>query len=268
VIVKFFDYNNSDKKLFAEKKMRKNGKTIPAIQKMITNIGNIDSRNQFLCNILKNLHGRKTLVLSARIDHLDTLKNLIDIYISEEVNDGRLMPDEITTGYYIGGMKKLQRKASEDCDIIFGTYSMASEGLDIPGLNTLLLAQPKSDVIQSIGRIMRKPIEECDIFPLIIDVCDDMSIFSKWGCKRSDLYHKNNYTVDLYESYNSEVITIHKYLEMNGVHVDKNNLFEIRKEYTLLKYGNSMYEMIEDENFEEDPLDNYAYFDNLSNIFA
>ena len=39
--------------------------------------------------------------------------------------------------------------------IIFATFSQAHEGLDIPTLDTVILATPKSDIVQSIGRIMR-----------------------------------------------------------------------------------------------------------------
>ena len=52
-------------------------------------------------------------------------------------------------------MKPAELKAQEK-DIILGTYSMASEGMDIPKLNTIFLASPKSDVVQSVGRILRK----------------------------------------------------------------------------------------------------------------
>ena len=33
---------------------------------------------------------------------------------------------------------------------------MASEGMDIPKLNTIVLASPKSDVDKSVGRILRE----------------------------------------------------------------------------------------------------------------
>ena len=37
---------------------------------------------------------------------------------------------------------------------------MASEGMDIPKLNTVILASPKSDVEQSVGRVFRQ--KACD----------------------------------------------------------------------------------------------------------
>ena len=48
-----------------------------------------------------------------------------------------------TVGYYIGGMKEVQLKESENKKIIIATYAMASEGLDIKSLTTLIMASPK-----------------------------------------------------------------------------------------------------------------------------
>lgn len=45
--------------------------------------------------------------------------------------------EPVTTGLYIGEMKNDKRKISEACDIILGTYKLASVGMDIPALNTL-----------------------------------------------------------------------------------------------------------------------------------
>ena len=61
-----------------------------------------------------------------------------------------------TVGYYIGGMKEEELKKSEYKKVIIATYAMAEEGLDIKTLTTLLMATPKVDVTQSIGRILRK----------------------------------------------------------------------------------------------------------------
>ena len=76
-------------------------------------------------------------------------------------------------GYYLGGMKEKQLKESESKKIIIATYAMASEGLDIKTLTTLCMATPKSDVCQSIGRILRGT----NTNPFVIDVIDDHDIF-------------------------------------------------------------------------------------------
>jgi len=75
----------------------------------------------------------------------------------------------ITTAFYIGGMKQKELKKSESAQIIFGTYAMASTGLDIPGLNAEILATPKSNIIQSVGRIIRKKTRDIN-HQIVIDV--------------------------------------------------------------------------------------------------
>jgi superfamily II DNA or RNA helicase len=49
---------------------------------------------------------------------------------------------------------------------------MASEGMNIPTLNMVLLATPKSNIEQSVGRILRLKKEERTVQPMILDVVD------------------------------------------------------------------------------------------------
>ena len=50
-------------------------------------------------------------------------------------------------------MKPEQLRKSQQKRILLATFSMASEGMDIPSLDTVILSSPKSDVEQSVGRI-------------------------------------------------------------------------------------------------------------------
>ena len=84
---------------------------------------------------------RKILVLSDRKVHCE--------YIKGKLND-------FSVGIYYGGMKKEDLKKSNECRIIIATYQMASEGYDNPDLDTLILASPKCNVEQAVGRILRK----------------------------------------------------------------------------------------------------------------
>ena len=104
------------------------------------------------------------------------------------VNDRELA----SIGYYIGGMKELELKCSEDKDILLGTYAMSSEGMDIPSLNTLIMASPKGEIEQSVGRILRK---KHAITPIVYDIVDDFSIFTGQYYKRMKFYKKNNYPI-------------------------------------------------------------------------
>ena len=62
-----------------------------------------------------------------------------------------------TFGYYLGGMKPSELEKTEKKNVILGTFSMASEGFDCrEHLDTIILASPKTNIEQSIGRILRQ----------------------------------------------------------------------------------------------------------------
>ena len=68
---------------------------------------------------------------------------------------------------------------------------MASEGLDIKTLTTLIMASPKTDVCQSVGRILRTKHTS----PLVIDIVDSHDIFEKQWQKRRQYYIKQKYNI-------------------------------------------------------------------------
>jgi superfamily II DNA or RNA helicase len=73
---------------------------------------------------------------------------------------------------------------------------MASEGMNIPTLNAVLLATPKSNIEQSVGRILRLKPEERTIQPLIFDVLDETftECVGQWN-KRRKFYKTCGYLV-------------------------------------------------------------------------
>jgi len=119
-------------------------------------------------------HGRKVMVQSARVKHLEILKGMFD----------SVKQDSVTTSYYIGGMTADQRKQSEESDVIFATYKMTAEALDIPALDTLFLTTPVSDVTQSVGRIMRE--YDGKKKPIVTDFIDEhLPMFVRmWNTRR------------------------------------------------------------------------------------
>jgi superfamily II DNA or RNA helicase len=88
-------------------------------------------------------------------------------------------------------MKKNQLKMSEDKQIVLGSYAMASEGLDIPSLSTLVLATPKTDIVQCVGRILRVKRDNS----LIVDIIDSHPTSQNQWNKRKTYYRKCNYTI-------------------------------------------------------------------------
>jgi superfamily II DNA or RNA helicase len=181
--------------------------------KMINNICSFKPKNNIIIkHILENFNiGRKMLVLSSRLDQLK--------FIDKEL---RSQNTNILVGFYIGGMKDYQLKASEECDVILGSYPMAEEGMDIPTLNTIYLIAPKTNVEQSIGRILRKKHELQK--PLIVDFVDDFSVFQNQAKKRLEYYKKKCYTV------------ISKELDIDGNIINENSIdYKIENEKEKIK---------------------------------
>jgi superfamily II DNA or RNA helicase len=153
---------------------------------MINNISDCIDRTRLIINKAIseiNAHEkRQILILSDRRIQLETMYKIIT------------QNSNISVGYYVGGLKKGVLKENEQCKILLGTYPMASTGLDIPSLNGLILATPRSDIIQSIGRIDR--IVHTDIEPLIIDIVDTFSVFDSQAKKRFAVYKKKKYNIE------------------------------------------------------------------------
>lgn len=157
--------------------------------KTINKIVEIDSRNDLIINLIKSVvndKNRKLLILSDRIEHLELLKSkLIDI----------------TCDFYIGGRKQKELKKAEEAQVIFASYGMASEGLDIPDLNTLFMVTPRKEVEQAVGRILRKI--NLDIRPTIYDISDQLPSFIRQCSCRKKLYNNMGFEIKLHEINNN-----------------------------------------------------------------
>jgi hypothetical protein len=165
-------------------------KASPNLSKMINNICAFEPRTFFLVNIIIEgiLQGceanRKVLVLSDRKSQLTDIAN----EIASRRND-------IGIGFYWGGMKPEALAVSAAQQIICATYPYAAEGMDIPGLDTLVLASPKTDVQQSCGRILRRVNEHA---PLIVDLVDTSShVFTAQSRKRMKFYRTQKFVINM-----------------------------------------------------------------------
>ena len=90
-------------------------------------------------------------------------------------------------------MKQEDLKKSNECKIILATYQMASEGYDNPKLDTLILASPKGNVEQAVGRILRR---KNDNPALVIDINDCISVFNNWNRKRQSFYRSRKFKIE------------------------------------------------------------------------
>ena len=148
---------------------------------MIKKICEFNRRSEF---ILKVLHDTLKANPNQQIMILGHQKKLLQ-YLHDAIQHRTIA----TTGYYIGGMKEKDLKITEGKKVIVATYAMAEEGLDIKTLTTLLMATPKVDVTQSVGRILRKKYSEA----LVIDIVDSHCIFQRHYTKRKTFYRKQKF---------------------------------------------------------------------------
>jgi superfamily II DNA or RNA helicase len=148
---------------------------------MITELCENESRNLILESTVRDIisnTSRQLLVLSDRRAHCQHLKSLF----SDEVS-----------GLYMGGMKEKALTESSTKRVIFATFSQAHEGLDIPSLDTVILATPKSDIKQSIGRIMRETTGKKN-HPKIYDMIDHWSVMFAMFSKRKKVYREGGFS--------------------------------------------------------------------------
>jgi hypothetical protein len=103
----------------------------------------------------------KVLVLSDRREHLHMLQALLcgcsspppPSHPGAGAKEKKVPSADV--GFYVGGSKGRELEAAARCGIILATFGMASEGLDVAALNSLVLATPRADIQQSVGRILR-----------------------------------------------------------------------------------------------------------------
>ena len=233
VVAKIFMYNSSDEK-FIEKKIAygpQRGK--PDIIKMMGNLANLKERTQHIINIINEIRKdpeRKIIILSKYVNHLQEMKEGVDKLINEDILNGKILDDEIKTTMYIGAMKQWQREEAEsEGDIFFATNDLAREGLDIERLNTVILATSQKDVNQSVGRAMRKILNNGDLRPLIIDFSDNLSSFKNHARLRKKFYSECKYIINEYDILDKNIkldendITLDKCLETEPVEIITDN---------------------------------------------
>ena len=163
---------------------------------MINNVCTFKPRTEFiislLMDILRKEPERRVLILSERRNQLKDIESYI---IENKIAEADGVPGY---GFYVGGMKQTDLAITAEKQIILATYQLASEGFNVPSLNTIIFASPISDIQQSIGRILREPPEKRKYTPLCIDILDDFSIFKRKGGARLKFYNNNKYKVSFY----------------------------------------------------------------------
>jgi superfamily II DNA or RNA helicase len=173
-----YEVNDDD---FNEVKLDYRGN--PAYSTMISKLCEYNHRSEFIIKVLSDMillnSNQQVMILAHN-------KNILK-YLHDAISHRNIA----TVGYYIGGMKEAALKETEGKQIVIATYAMAAEALDIKTLTTLIMATPKTDIEQSIGRILREKHSN----PVVADIIDSHSLFQKQWKKRKTFYKKENYKI-------------------------------------------------------------------------
>ena len=166
---------------------RAGGKTSINMSRMISDLCETQDRTQIICRIIlsKAQEGRKIIVLSDRRGHLETISNIL-------MEHGYL-----DIGFMVGGRKPEEMKSAEKAQVILATYAFCAEGVDIPTLDTAFYVTPRSDIVQTTGRILRKNLDKKT--PMVIDVVDDPFVFRNQFSKRKRYYAKLGANIEYFD---------------------------------------------------------------------
>jgi superfamily II DNA or RNA helicase len=163
------------------------------MSRMINNICAYRKRTLFIVELIRKSikEGRVIILLSERRNHLEEFYN--------EITEREIC----SVGYYVGGMKERDLKESEKKQLILATYQMAAVGLDIPTLNTIVFASPRSEVTQAFGRILRKINK--DLPPKGYDIIDNsIQVYSRQFNNRRRIYKRNKFKYNMSKVYDYE----------------------------------------------------------------
>ena len=186
VFVEFYEFNKGDEKF---NEIIYNNQNVMFTSLMINKLVEYEPRNKLLIELLTDVYDdsqRQTLVLTDRVEHTKTLFEML--------------PKEIQDQACILSRSVKPDVRAEWCAtkrILIATYAMCKEGFDVPSLNTLLIATPRPDVDQIVGRILRVEKSKRTVAPLILDVVDPA--FRRQFQERLSLYTKREYTVEKME---------------------------------------------------------------------
>lgn len=181
--VEVYEYKNEDPEFNA---IIYNPQGVMFTTLMINKLTECEQRTAWLTGIIQDVLAesseRQMLVLTDRVQHT---KDLL-----------KMLPEELQPHAAILSTLVKADKRAEFCSskkILIATYAMCKEGFDVPTLNTLLMATPRPDVDQIVGRILRVEKSARKAHPLILDIVDPQ--FRRQFQERNALYKKRHYTV-------------------------------------------------------------------------
>ena len=125
--------------------------------------------------------GHHVIVLSDRIQQLE---RLADMLRGDHGCECALLT---------GATKSAERDSALKTGIVLASYGLAAEGLDEPSLSALIMATPRGDVEQAVGRVLRK--HPGKLPPVVVDFADKYSAFCNQANGRRRQYKRFGYDV-------------------------------------------------------------------------
>jgi superfamily II DNA or RNA helicase len=165
-------------------RMLYNNQGVMNVAGMVNKLAEFVPRTDMLVKIINDIldqdPGRQLLVLSDRVQHCKDICAKLNPEIAAILSQD------------VAASKRAEFCASKR--VLIATYSMCKEGFDVATLNTLVMATPRPDIDQIVGRIMRTERSARTVHPLIVDIVD--STFRRQFQARLKLYRDRNYVVD------------------------------------------------------------------------
>ena len=132
--------------------------------------------------------GRTVVIMSDLID--DHLVPLFHVLVAAGVPGEHI-------GFYHGQVKKTDLESVKNNKrVVLATYAMCSEGTNAPHWDTLVLATPRANVKQAVGRILRLVAGKKQ--PVVLDLVDNHAVLKSFYYSRLRQYYSvGGETVDV-----------------------------------------------------------------------
>ena len=157
---------------------------------LISDMIHDEDRFEMLVYFINNLEaGAPVLVLANRVEYLERLTKVCEkraVCLSSMGNSKAAKAER---------KDALKRLNDGGIDVVFATYQLAKEGLDVPNLQYVIFATPEKDattVAQAAGRVGRKADGKQQ--GTVIDIVDNFGMFYGWYKKRRAVYKKMGYS--------------------------------------------------------------------------
>lgn len=164
----------------------------PIFAQAITDMARLEDYNQTITNALVRIftqnRERKILVLTDRKEHV--------LLLHATLTTNPFFA-ELKVGTLHGDMSERAIEETlypeEPIHILLGTYGICGEGFDCPGLNAVMMATPRNDIRQAVGRVLGERVGA--VRPLIVDIRNTLGLFYNQGRERVKFYTASGFDV-------------------------------------------------------------------------